>query len=62
MLGRMAAKWVPSMLALTKVSDSAQAFRRSEQRYILVTTAQELKTVEKDMADRLTLTNKYIQD
>lgn len=59
---RIASTWVPSMLALTKVSDSAQAFRRSEQRYILVTTAQELKTVEKDMADRMALTDKHIQD
>jgi len=50
--------WVPSMLALAKVSDAAQALRRSEQRYILVTNVEELETAEKDMGERATLTAK----
>lgn len=58
----MATNWVPSMLVLIKVSDAAQAFRRSEQRYILVSNAEELETVEKDMAERITLTQKYMQE
>jgi methyl-accepting chemotaxis protein len=52
----MTVNWVPSMLALSKVSDSAQAFRRSEQRYVLVSNAEELETVEKDMAERIATT------
>jgi methyl-accepting chemotaxis protein len=58
----MATNWLPSLLALSRISDGAQAFRRAEQRYLLVTDVEDAATLEKDMSARVALTTKGMQE